>query len=191
MAWRMIRKSNTLDPRSDKTTGIYPIQSRQTACIYERKSRPCGPNCLTNSSIRYMIDIRLTNDPLSIQDTRTWLDAPDTGGTCVFVGTVRNKTSDKSVVALEFEAYKPMAIREMRKIAEEAVKRWPVLHIAMHHRLGELQIGEIPVIIAVSTAHRDASFEACKYCIDTLKETVPIWKKEVFEDGEVWVAAHP
>lgn len=138
-----------------------------------------------------MIDIRLTDDPLSIQDTRTWLDAPDSGGTSVFVGTVRNQTSGKEVVALEFEAYQPMAIREMEKIAEKAAEQWPVLRIAIHHRLGSLQIGDIPVIIAVSTAHRDTAFEACKYCIDTLKETVPIWKKEVFEDGEVWVAAHP
>jgi molybdopterin synthase catalytic subunit len=138
-----------------------------------------------------MIDIRLTEDPLSLRDTKTWLDAPEVGGTSVFVGTVRNQTSGKEVVALDFEAYKPMAIREMRKIAEEAIEKWPIIHIAIHHRLGPLQTGDIPVIIAVSTAHRDAAFEACKYCIDTLKETVPIWKKEVFVDGEVWVAAHP
>jgi molybdopterin synthase catalytic subunit len=138
-----------------------------------------------------MIDIRLTEEPLSIEATRTWLDSPDAGGTCVFVGTVRNKTSDKVVLALEFEAYQPMAIKEMQKIAERAVDKWPVLRIAIHHQLGPLQIGDIPVIIAVSTAHRAAAFEACQYCIDTLKETVPIWKKEIFEDGDVWVAAHP
>lgn len=138
-----------------------------------------------------MIDIQLTNDPLSSQTVQSWIGSPDAGGICVFVGTVRNKTSDKEVIALEFEAYEPMAIREMRKIAEAAVDRWPVIRIAIHHRLGKLAIGEIPVIIGVSCAHRDAAFEACRYCIDSLKETVPIWKKEVFEDGEVWVAAHP
>jgi len=138
-----------------------------------------------------MIDILLTTSSLSTQAVQSWIGSPEAGGICVFVGTVRNKTSEKTVVALEFEAYEPMAIRGIRKIAEEAESRWPILRIAIHHRLGILAIGGIPVIIAVSCAHRDAAFEACKYCIDTLKETVPIWKKEIFEDGEVWVAAHP
>ena len=138
-----------------------------------------------------MIQIHLTNDPLSTHTIQSWTGSPEAGGTCTFVGTVRNKTSDKKVLALEFEAYEPMAIREMQNIAEKAQERWPILRIAIHHRLGKLAIGDIPVVIAVSCAHRDAAFEACKFCIDTLKETVPIWKKEIFEDGDVWVAAHP
>ncbi|HAS36974.1 MAG TPA: molybdenum cofactor biosynthesis protein MoaE, partial [Flavobacteriales bacterium] len=85
----------------------------------------------------------------------------------------------------------PMAVKEMKKIAEEAEKRWNTIHICIHHRVGTLEVGEIPVVIAVSTPHRKAAFEACEYCIDQLKETVPIWKKEFFEGGEVWVAAHP
>ncbi|NET40307.1 MAG: molybdenum cofactor biosynthesis protein MoaE, partial [Cyanothece sp. SIO1E1] len=113
------------------------------------------------------------------------------GGTVVFVGTVRDQTKGKKVVRLEFEAYKPMAISEMRKIAEAAKEKWSAHKIAIHHRVGVLDIGEIAVIIAVATPHRKAAFEACEYAIDTLKETVPIWKKEIFEDGEVWVAAHP
>jgi molybdopterin synthase catalytic subunit len=84
-----------------------------------------------------------------------------------------------------------MAIKEMEKIADQAYQQWPVQKILIHHRVGVLQIGEIPVIIAVSAAHRDAAFEACRFLIDTLKQTVPIWKREIFEDGEVWVAAHP
>ena len=84
-----------------------------------------------------------------------------------------------------------MAVQEMRKIAEKAIEKWPVHAIAIHHRTGVLFAGDIAVIIAVSAAHRDAAFSACRYAIDTLKVTVPIWKKEVFEDGEVWVAAHP
>ena len=84
-----------------------------------------------------------------------------------------------------------MAIKEMHKIAEEASTRWNALKIAIHHRVGVLNVGEIPVVIAVSTPHRKAAFESCECCIDTLNETVPIWKKEHFEDGEVWVAAHP
>lgn len=84
-----------------------------------------------------------------------------------------------------------MAQKEMGKIAEQAFNKWPIQKILIHHRTGVLQVGEIPVIIAVAAAHRDAAFDACRYIIDTLKQMVPIWKKEIFEDGEVWVAAHP
>jgi molybdopterin synthase catalytic subunit len=109
----------------------------------------------------------------------------------VFIGTVRNQTQGKPVIRLEFEAYAPMAIGEMRKIAAQAVARWGVSKMAIHHRTGVLEIGDIAVIIAVATPHRKAAFEACEFAVDTLKETVPIWKKEFFEDGAVWVAAHP
>ena len=113
------------------------------------------------------------------------------GGIDVFIGTVRNATKGKTVVQLEFEAYEKMAVKEMNKIAEEIMEKFPVQKIIMHHRTGTLNIGEVPVVIAVAAAHRAAAFDACRYAIDTLKQTVPIWKKEVFEDGEVWVAAHP
>ncbi len=117
--------------------------------------------------------------------------SPQSGGIDVFIGTVRDATKGKAVIKLEFEAYVPMALKEMEKIAREAFYKWPVQKLLIHHRVGVLQIGEVPVIIAVSCAHRDAAFEACRYVIDKLKQTVPIWKKEIFEDGEVWVAAHP
>lgn len=120
-----------------------------------------------------------------------WVVSPESGGIDVFIGTVRNATKGKTVTRLEFEAYETMALREMEKIAGQSFEKWPVQKILIHHRTGVLQIGEIPVIIAVSAAHRAAAFDACRYIIDTLKETVPIWKKEFFEDGEVWVAAHP
>ena len=120
-----------------------------------------------------------------------WVSVPGAGGVVVLVGTVRTQTADKKVVRLEFEAYERMAVSEMRKIAEQAAERWPVQRMLIHHRTGTLVAGDIAVIIAVSTPHRKAAFEACEYAIDTLKQTVPIWKKEVFEDGEVWVAAHP
>jgi len=117
--------------------------------------------------------------------------SPQSGGIDVFIGTVRDSTKDKPVIRLEFEAYEKMALREMEKIAADVYGKWPVQKILIHHRTGILQVGEVPVIIAVSAAHRDAAFEACRYIIDTLKQTVPIWKKEIFEDGDVWVAAHP
>lgn len=113
------------------------------------------------------------------------------GALAVFIGTVRNKTKEKKVVALEYEAYIPMALKKIQKIAKEAEKRWPIEKIAITHRIGKLAIGDSAVVIALSTPHRKESFEACQYVIDTLKEFVPIWKKEIYEDGEVWVAAHP
>ena len=138
-----------------------------------------------------MIDIQISEEALDISSCISWVMSPECGGIDVFIGTVRNATKGKEVIRLEFEAYKQMALNEMRKIAEQAVEKWPVQKILIHHRTGVLQVGEVPVVIAVAAAHRAAAFDACRYTIDTLKETVPIWKREVFEDGEVWVAAHP
>jgi len=134
---------------------------------------------------------KISDQPLNIQSCIDWVVTPQSGGIDVFIGTVRNATKGKTVLRLEFEAYEPMAIREMQRIADEAFSKWPVQKLLIHHRTGVLEVGEVPVVIAVSCAHRDAAFEACRYVIDTLKQTVPIWKKEIFEDGEVWVAAHP
>jgi len=135
--------------------------------------------------------IHLSSQPLNIQTCIDWVMAPGCGGIDVFIGTVRDATKGKRVVRLEFEAYDKMAISEMQKLADAVMEKWPVQRVAIHHRTGVLSVGEIPVIIAVAAAHRDAAFEACRYLIDTLKKTVPIWKKEVFEDGEVWVSATP
>ena len=135
--------------------------------------------------------IEISASTLNVLACVDWVMSPQSGGIDVFIGTVRDATQGKNVIRLEFETYKSMAIKEMEKIAEQAHSKWPIQKILIHHRIGVLQIGEIPVIIAVSAAHRDAAFEACRYIIDTLKQTVPIWKKEIFEDGEVWVAAHP
>ena len=138
-----------------------------------------------------MIDIKISSVQLNLQSCIDRVMTPESGGIDIFIGTVRNSTNEKTVIHLEFEAYESMALNEMKKIAEEIIRKWPVHKIAIHHRTGILQIGEIPVIIAVSAAHRNAAFDACRYAIDTLKQTVPIWKKEAFEDGEVWVTAHP
>ena len=138
-----------------------------------------------------MIDIQLLHTPLSEQFCLDFVKTDDTGGIVIFVGTVRNQTKGKSVIRLDFEAYEPMAILEMRKIAVQAVEQFSLKKISVHHRVGTLAIGEVPVVIAVSSAHRKAAFDACEFVIDTLKETVPIWKKEIFEDGEVWVSATP
>lgn len=135
--------------------------------------------------------ILLSAKTLNIQSCIDWIMSPESGGIDVFIGTVRNATKGKKVIRLEFEAYEPMAIAEMEKIARQAYEKWPVQKVLIHHRTGVLDVGEVPVVIAVSAAHRAAAFDACRYIIDTLKQTVPIWKKEIFEDGEIWVAAHP
>jgi molybdopterin synthase catalytic subunit len=138
-----------------------------------------------------MKHILLTDQPISPAHTLELVSDPASGGTVVFVGTVRNATKGKAVIRLEFEAYEAMAVSEMDAIAETCLTTFPIHHIAIHHRTGVLFPGDVPVVIAVAAAHRAAAFEACQYAIDTLKKDVPIWKKEVFEDGEVWVAAHP
>lgn len=137
------------------------------------------------------INIKLTDQKLNLQDCYAWIQDPTCGGISIFVGTVRNTTQQKKVNKLDFSAYSPMAVREMQTIAERALKQFAIKKILIHHAEGLLNIGEIPVIIAVASAHRNAAFEACQFAIDTLKETVPIWKKEYFDDGEVWVNSHP
>ena len=138
-----------------------------------------------------MIDIQILSSHIDIRSCIEAVMNPSSGGIDVFIGTVRDSTQGKPVVKLEFEAYEPMAISEMTRIAQQAIQQWPVHSIVIHHRTGLLQIGEVAVVIAVSAAHRAAAFDACRYAIDTLKQTVPIWKKEFFENEEVWVAAHP
>lgn len=133
----------------------------------------------------------ITEDPLDLAGCMEIIKHPAAGGNALFVGTVRNKTKGKNVTGLHFESYRPMALSEMQKIADAISGRWQVLELCIHHRVGHLQIGEIPVIIAVASAHRDAAFAACEFAIDTLKQTVPIWKKEFYDDGSHWVAAHP
>jgi len=137
------------------------------------------------------ISIKITSDKLDMQACNEFVQDDTCGGIAIFVGTVRNITKNKAVKRLDFSAYKPMAIKEMHKIAVQAMDNFPIHKIAIHHAIGNLLIGEVPVIITVSSAHRGAAFDACQYAIDTLKKTVPIWKKEHFEDGEVWVNSHP
>jgi len=115
----------------------------------------------------------------------------NSGGICVFVGAVREFTDNEEVVALEFETYQGMALKEMEKIAKEAFDRWQLNQVVMRHAVGKKGIEEPVVVVGASSPHRDACFEACRYLIDTLKERVPIWKKEIFKNRSVWVSAHP
>jgi molybdopterin synthase catalytic subunit len=132
--------------------------------------------------------IEVTTQPLSERALAEAVADPGAGGVALFSGVVRNQTGGRRVKFLEYEAHAPMALAKMREIAGLVRDRWPgVLRVALVHRIGRLEIGESSVMIAVSSPHRREAFEACHFAIDTLKEIVPVWKKEHFEDGEVWV----
>ena len=137
------------------------------------------------------INIEIRDCALSLDECYDFIVNETCGGICVFVGTVRNHNKGEDVTHLEFESYAPMAIKEMIKIAYECIKRFGCKKVAIHHRVGAVNIKEKAVIIAVSSTHRKKAFEACEFAIDTLKETVPIWKKEFLTNGSYWVNAHP
>ncbi len=135
--------------------------------------------------------IRLGPEPIALDDLVLAVQGEDAGAIATFLGTVRNENLGRRVLRLEYDAYPEMAEAEMRKIAEEAVSRRGALRVAIAHRTGTLELGEISVAIAVAAAHRAQAIEACRFAIDTLKRTVPIWKKEIFEGGEVWIEGEP
>ena len=135
--------------------------------------------------------ITLTTDPIDVASALQHLQSGRVGAIDLFLGVVRDNTAERPVDRLEYEAYDRMALGEMQKIADEANRRWLLLRYVIIHRKGTLRIGEMAVLIGVATAHRADAFAACRYIIDTIKQTVPIWKKEVFTDGEIWVNAHP
>lgn len=129
----------------------------------------------------------ISAEPLVEADVVARVVGRDAGGVVTFVGAVRDHARGREIDYLEYEAYPEMAVREMEKIVEAAGKRWPGTRVAIAHRTGRLEIGEAAVIIVAVSAHRAEAFEACRFSIDTLKATVPIWKKEVTPGGEYWV----
>ena len=130
----------------------------------------------------------VTDQPIDSDAVLHKVTEPKAGGIVVFHGVVRNHAnSGRAVQYLEYEAYDEMAVEQMRHLAEEARSRWPVTGIAMTHRTGRLSVGETAVVIAVAAPHRAEAFAACQFCIDRLKEIVPIWKRETGPDGSVWV----
>jgi molybdopterin synthase catalytic subunit len=130
----------------------------------------------------------ITREPIDKLGLERRLITSAAGAVVTFDGVVRDNNQGRRVVSLQYEAYEPMAVKEMRRIGAEVRERWPeVERIGVIHRFGELKISESSVVIVVTSAHRRVAFEACRYAIDRLKQTVPIWKKEIFEDGEEWV----
>ncbi len=132
---------------------------------------------------------RVTFEPISIDEVGREVVRPHSGGLVLFAGVVRNVSGGKEVAYLEYESYEEMAIAKMEQVAQESRSRWPqIIDIAIVQRIGHLDVGEVAVVIAVSSAHRhEGCFEACRYAIDRLKQIVPIWKKEVGPTGEEWV----
>jgi molybdopterin synthase catalytic subunit len=131
--------------------------------------------------------ITIVDKNIDIGELLASVIVPEAGGVDMFLGTTRNYSKGKKVIKLEYEAYTPMALSMMSEIEIEIRKRWNIEKISMIHRIGVVPVMEASVAIAVSATHRKEAFEACRYAIDELKKRVPIWKKEIFEDGEVWV----
>jgi MoaE-MoaD fusion protein len=133
----------------------------------------------------------IIRDPIDTQQELGRIKRGEDGAAVVFEGVVRNQTRGRRTLYLDYEAYEEMALRQMEGLAEEALKQFQVRDVALVHRLGRLEIGETSVLVVVASAHRAAAFDACRWLIDTLKRTVPIWKKEYFEDGAVWADGEP
>ncbi len=131
---------------------------------------------------------KITTDVITGEEVREAVEGPDAGAVVLFFGTVRNNTDGRPVNCLEYEAYPPMAEKKMSEIAQEISDKWGLDRVAMVHRVGRLEIGEVSVAVAVASPHRKDGFEACKYAMDRLKQIVPIWKREIWADGEAeWV----
>jgi len=129
---------------------------------------------------------KLVREPIDIAALARHVRAPEDGATVTFDGFVRHQSHNRPTLYLDYEAYESMALAKMREICAQLHEKYRIHRVAMVHRLGRLEIGETSVFIAVSAPHRAAAFDACRFAIDTLKRTVPIWKKEYFEDGAVW-----
>jgi MoaE-MoaD fusion protein len=129
---------------------------------------------------------QLVREPIEMAALARHVRAPEDGATVTFDGFVRNQSHDRATLYLDYEAYESMALAKMREIGAQLHEKYRIHRVAIVHRLGRLEIGETSVLIAVSAPHRGAAFDACRFAIDTLKRTVPIWKKEYFEDGAVW-----
>jgi molybdopterin synthase catalytic subunit len=136
---------------------------------------------------RGSLHVEVTRTPIDLPALLARIGDPGAGAVLSFVGAVRNQKQGRRVLRIDYEAYEPMALKELHRIGEALLQRWPVQRACLVHRTGRLEIGEASVAILVATAHRAPGFEALRYAIEALKKDVPIWKKEHFEDGEVWV----
>ena len=143
------------------------------------------------SSAAQAARVAIVRDKIDVAGLSNAIRRQEDGAVAVFEGVVRNQTRGRRTLYLDYEAYEPMAVKELQRLAAEAGERFAVRDLAIVHRLGRLELGETSVAIVVASAHRGAAFDACRWIIDTLKKTVPIWKKEYFEDGAVWADGEP
>ncbi|MHB8377200.1 MAG: molybdenum cofactor biosynthesis protein MoaE [Dehalococcoidia bacterium] len=132
----------------------------------------------------------ITREPLNPGPLVEAVRRDECGAVALFYGVVRNENLGRSVRYLEYDAYEEMALKKLRAVADEVRAKFPVTGVGVLHRIGRLQVGETSLLVAVSSGHRKEAFEACHYAVDRIKETVPIWKKEVWEDGSEWVEGH-
>src|ERR1700751_2845956 len=138
-----------------------------------------------------MTGVAIVRRPIATQPVLNKIKLAEDGAAVVFEGVVRNNTRGRQTLYLDYEAYEEMALNQMEELAEQAIAKFGVRDVGLLHRLGRLELGETSVLIVVASAHRAAAFEACRWLIDTLKRTVPIWKKEYFVDGAVWADGEP
>jgi molybdopterin synthase catalytic subunit len=130
---------------------------------------------------------RIIDKPINLQELVDYVSDPAAGAIATFIGTTRNNNEGRTVIALNYEAYPEMAEKELARVGDQAKEKWQICRMAIVHRIGPVEITQPSVVIAVSSAHRDAAFAACRFAIEEIKRTVPIWKKEVYEGGEVWI----
>ena len=131
--------------------------------------------------------VAVTSEPLESDALAALVEAKGDGAVVTFAGLVRDQNQGRQVQFLEYEAYEPLAVRALQRIVDEARELWPGARVAVHHRLGRLEIGEASIVIAAASAHRADAFAACRYTIERVKQIVPIWKREHFEGGDVWL----
>jgi molybdopterin synthase catalytic subunit len=145
---------------------------------------------LTEHEAAFSSMIEITHSAIDHAALTERVRSTSAGAVCTFLGTVRELTGDRRTASLYYEAYPEMALKKLAELDLEARRRWPIIELALVHRVGDLDLGEVSVVVAVSCPHRDHAFEACRWLIDTLKQVVPIWKRETWADGrEEWV--HP
>ena len=130
---------------------------------------------------------QIVEEPIITEEVIQKVASRNAGAIAVFIGTVREMTDGKRTLSLEYQAYAPMAVRKLAEIGEEMQAKWPHVKVAITHRIGHLHISEAAVVIAVSSPHRKAAYEANEYAIERIKQIVPIWKKEIWEDGSMWI----
>jgi MoaE-MoaD fusion protein len=169
------------------TAGVSPASTLETMNFQNQRDVAPGTTGVSPASTSANDFFELTNQPIEVGKVARRVVLPECGATVTLDGYAREWTRGRQTLYLVYEAYAPMALSELKRLGREAHERFEIAHIGIVHRTGRLEIGETSVVIAVSAPHRQAAFAACEWAIRELKRTVPIWKKEVFEDGEVWV----